>query len=164
MATIEELEQQVKAQGEIVKAAKTADKNSDETKAAVAKLLEIKRAITAINPDHPQAIKKKEKKKKKKKASNGEAPALTKKQLRMIEREKKLKQAAEEKARKASESTTYGSTGVIMSKSISGKRWINIQELNKNLGGQKVLVRARVHQVCAQAKNVFFTLRPLGYS
>ena len=79
MATIEELEQQVKAQGEVVKAAKAADKNSDETKAAVAKLLEIKRAITAINPDHPQAIKKKEKKKKKKKASNGEAPALTKK-------------------------------------------------------------------------------------
>ena len=60
MATIEELEQQVKAQGEIVKAAKAADKNSDETKAAVAKLLEIKRAITAINPDHPQAIKKRE--------------------------------------------------------------------------------------------------------
>ena len=60
MATIEELEQQVKAQGEVVKAAKAADKNSDETKAAVAKLLEIKRAITAINPDHPQAIKKEE--------------------------------------------------------------------------------------------------------
>ena len=29
MATIEELEEQVKAQGEIVKAAKAADKNSD---------------------------------------------------------------------------------------------------------------------------------------
>ena len=164
MATIEELEEQVKAQGEIVKAAKAADKNSDETKAAVAKLLEIKRAITAINPDHPQAIKKKEKKKKKKKSSNGEAPALTKKQLRMIEREKKLKLAAEEKARKASESTTYGSTGVIMSKSISGKRWTNVEDLNKSLGGQKVLVRARVHQVRAQAKNVFFTLRSTTYT
>jgi hypothetical protein len=67
MATIEELEVQVKAQGEIVKAAKAADKASDETKAAVAKLLEIKKAITALDPTHPQAIKKKEKKKKKKK-------------------------------------------------------------------------------------------------
>ena len=66
MATIEELEEQVKAQGEVVKAAKAADKTSDETKAAIAKLLEIKKAITALNPDHPQAIKKKEKKKKKK--------------------------------------------------------------------------------------------------
>ena len=59
MATIEELEEQVKAQGEIVKAAKAADKNSDETKAAVAKLLEIKRAITAINPDIHKPSKKK---------------------------------------------------------------------------------------------------------
>ena len=67
MATIEELEQQVKAQGEVVKAAKAADKNSDETKAAVAKLLEIKRAITAINPDHPQAIKKKRRRRRRRK-------------------------------------------------------------------------------------------------
>ena len=61
MATIEELEEQGKAQGEVVKAAKAADKTSAETKAAIAKLLEIKKAITALNPDHPQAIKKKEK-------------------------------------------------------------------------------------------------------
>ena len=162
MATIEELEEQVKAQGEVVKAAKAADKTSDETKAAIAKLLEIKKAITALNPDHPQAIKKKEKKKKKKKS--GDKPALTKKQLRMIEREKKLKAAAEEKAKKASEATTYGETGVIMSKSVSGRSWINIQDLNKNISGQKVLVRGRVHSVRAQSKNVFFTLRATTFT
>ena len=142
-------------------AAKKADKASDESKQLTQALLGLKKAITAIAPEHPDAIKKKEKKKKKKGGDAKQGP--TKKELRMMERERKMKEAAAAKAKKAAEAGNFGELPICMSQSCSGREWTNVEELNKSLIGQKVLVRASLHQVRDQNKIVFFELRSKTY-
>ena len=90
MATIEELEQQVKAQGEVVKAAKAADRIQTKLKLQLRNFWKLKGPLQPlIRIIHK--LSKKEKKKKKKKASNGEAPALTKKAAKDDREREKVK-------------------------------------------------------------------------
>ena len=68
MVSLKELVTQHQAQGKIV--AELKQSKDPSVKAAVTILLDIKKAITALEPTHEYALKKKEKKKKKKKETN----------------------------------------------------------------------------------------------
>ena len=68
---VPELEQQISAQGLKVKELKTSKADADTIKAEVAVLLKLKQEITALDPNHPQAIVDKKKKKEKRKRVDG---------------------------------------------------------------------------------------------
>ena len=156
MASIAELEALLAELKPKLIAAKKVDKASEESKQLTQELLGLKKAITEIAPEHPDAIKKKEKKKKGGDAKQGP----TKKELRMMEREKKMKELAASKAKKAAEAGNFGELPICMSQSCSGREWTNVEDLNKSLIGQKVLVRASLHQVRDQNKIIAASITP----
>jgi len=106
MSSIEELCTQHQAQGALVaELKKTKDAG---VKDAVAQLIAIKKAITALQPDHEYAIKKKEKKKKKVKATNPDGtPVLSKKELRVQAKQLAARKKAQETADKMANATNY---------------------------------------------------------
>ena len=161
MASLAELEAQLAEVKPKLIEAKKVDKNSDEAKAFTMQLLDLKKAITAIDPNHPDANK--AKKDKKKKAAAGGPKPLSKKELRMIEREKKMKEEAEKKAKVAADAGNFGELPMIMSSGTTGRSWTRVEDLSKDMIGQTVLIRASLHQVRDQNKIVFFELRSKTY-
>jgi hypothetical protein len=63
---VPELEQQISTQGLKVKELKTSKADADTIKAEVAVLLKLKQEITALDPNHPQAIVDKKKRRRRK--------------------------------------------------------------------------------------------------
>ena len=89
---VPELEKQIGAQGLKVKELKTSKADADTIKAEVAVLLKLKQEITALDPNHPQAIVDKKKKKEKAKAPQGPSKKermMNQKQHEKIQRPRK---------------------------------------------------------------------------
>ena len=158
MSSIEELCTQHQAQGALVaELKKTKDAG---VKDAVAQLIAIKKAITALQPDHEYAIKKKEKKKKKVKATNPDGtPVLSKKELRVQAKQLAARKKAQETADKMANATNYGDAPLVQSQEITGRQWTRLEKADATTNGKKVLMRARLHTVRLQAKNCFLVLR-----
>jgi len=158
MASLEELVTQHQAQGKIV--AELKQSKDPSVKAAVTILLDIKKAITALEPTHEYALKKKEKKKKKKKETNPDGtPMLSKKELRIKAKQEAARKKEADVAAKQASATNYGEARLVQSHEITGKVWTRLETANKSLNNRKVLMRARLHTVRLQSKNVFLVLR-----
>ena len=155
MVSVEELAEQCKAQGIIVKDLKTA--KADAT-AAVARLLELKQALTKLDPSHELAIKDK-KSKEKEKAKAAEGPS--KKDLRKLEKEKAAQDALEKKKASSAETADiFGDSPVIMSRSLTDRNFVDIRSLTKAVyGGKRVWVRGRVFTTRGKGKIAFIVLR-----
>ena len=153
---VPELEQQISAQGLKVKELKTSKADADTIKAEVAVLLKLKQEITALDPNHPQAIVDKKKKKEKAKAPQGPS----KKELRILAKQKKAAEdAAKAKEAEAASADVFGEPGVCMSASMTARRWTSVGAVGPHLIGSDVWVRARVHAVRAKGNLAFVVLR-----
>ena len=97
LAEVTELEAKIKEQAATVVAAKKGG-DKDVIKAEVTKLLEMKKAMTALDPEHPQALKDKKKKKKKDKGGADGKKGPSARELAKMERLKK-REAAQAKAK-----------------------------------------------------------------
>ena len=153
MSSLAELEAAHASQGTKVAELKAVDKTSDAAKAAVQELLRIKREITALDPDHKFAIKKKEKKKKKSKARGP-----TKKELRILKKQEAARKKAEAEAAAAAGTNTGICPWSSRRRSLE-RTWTRVGKLTQALTGQKVLVRARLHNVRA-GQGVFHHAAP----
>ena len=143
---VPELEQQISAQGLKVKELKTSKSDPAIIKEEVAVLLKLKQEITALDPNHPQAIVDKKKKKEKAKAPQGPS----KKELRILAKQKKAAEdAAKAKEAEAASADVFGEPGVCMSASMTSRRWTSVGAVGPHLIGSDVWVRARVHAVRA---------------
>ena len=89
-----------------------------------------------------------------------EAPAvkkLTAKELRVLEREAKDKEAAA--AMLSKNASVFGELPMIQSRSISGKKWTRVSDLGVGAVGSTVLLRARVQLTRDTGKVLFLSLR-----
>ena len=153
---VPELEKQISEQGLKVKELKTNKADPDTIKAEVAVLLKLKQEITALDPNHPQAIVDKKKKKEKAKAPQGPS----KKELRILAKQKKAAEdAAKAKEEAANSADVFGEPGVCMSASMTARRWTSVGAVGPHLIGSDVWVRARVHAVRAKGNLAFVVLR-----
>jgi len=136
MSSLEELCTQHQAQGTLVAELKKA--KDAGVKDAVTKLLEIKKAITALQPDHEYALKKKESKKNKVKATNPDGtPVLSKKELRIQAKQLAARKKAEETANKMASATNYGDAPLIQSQEITGRQWTRLENASTSMNGKK---------------------------
>eukprot|EP00947_MAST-08B_sp_MAST-8B-sp1_P002162 g2162.t1 len=159
MSSLDELVAAHTEQGNKVKAAKEAGDKA-VVGAEVAKLMEIKKQITALAPDHAMAIKEKKKKDKKKKDEKPGEKKLTKKELRMLERQKKQKEEEAKKAEAAKgNADVYGDTPVIQSQKLTDRVWTRIDTLEPSMAGRKIWLRGSMHKSRVQGKGCFFVLR-----
>jgi aspartyl-tRNA synthetase len=153
---VPELEKEISAQGLKVKDLKTSKADVAAIKAEVAVLLKLKQDITALDPTHPQAIVDKKKKKKAPKAPAGPS----KKELRILAKQKK---AAEDRTKakesEADSADIMGETGIYMSASITSRRWTAVRDVEPSLVGSDVWVRARFHACRAKGNLAFVVLR-----
>ena len=145
MATVAELESAIEAQGVVVRELKSAKAASEDIKAAVASLLELKKQITALAPGHALAIVEKKKgKDKKEKKDAPPANAPSKKELRMRERAKKAEQEAAAGAAEAEAAAdVFGDKGVIMSTELTSRQWTHVSKISEDARGDRVWVRGR---------------------
>jgi aspartyl-tRNA synthetase len=99
-----------------------------------------------------------------------EEPQLSKKALKKQQKEAdKAKRKADTQARLAAEAETrktedvsmedYGVLPTIQSREKTGRKWLRLKELTKDLVGQKVLVRGRVHNTRGTGKQCFIVIR-----
>jgi len=152
---IEALEASISAQGATVKEIKgNVDASPEAKKAEIDKLLALKNQLAILKPPAPKKVKEKKK------------PAgPTKKQLRMMEREKK---AAEERAQAekvaAASADMFGVPPVLQSQAITDRTWTRIETLNESMVGQKVWVRGRVHTCRDKGRAAFLLLRQGCYT
>ena len=163
----EEIEKQINDQGGVIRELKGAKADKAEIDAAVKTLLELKAKYKEVTgKDHVGAGKgssKKDKKKKKKDADetkDGE-PKLTKKQLRILAKEKKAKEAAAKKEAQAKEQmesgkATFGVPPMIQSTGITDRSWTDIRDLS---AGTSTWVRAHLMTVRASGRCSFMVLR-----
>jgi len=153
-----ELVEQHQTQGALVAELKKA--KDPNVKEAVTTLLNIKKAITVLDPTHEYAMKKKEKKKKKKKETNPDGtPVLSKKELRVKAKQEAARKKAADIAEKQANATNYGNVTLVQSQEITGRQWTRLEKATGSMNGKKVLMRARLHTVRLQAKNCFLVLR-----
>mmetsp|Transcript_11069 Transcript_11069/g.33042 ORF Transcript_11069/g.33042 Transcript_11069/m.33042 type:complete len:590 (-) Transcript_11069:34-1803(-) len=156
MASLAELEQKIGAQGDVVKGLKSSKAEPAAIKDAVAVLLALKQELTALDPAHPLAIVDKKKKKKDAAAAPKEQKP-SKKELRMAERAKKAAAASAPVA--ADTEAAFGDLGVIMSRTMTGRRWTHVRELSAARAGASVWARGRVHAVRGKGNLAFAVLR-----
>ena len=153
---VPELEKQISAQGLKVKDLKTNKADPAIIKEEVAVLLKLKQEITALDPNHALAIVDKKKKKEKAKAPQGPS----KKELRILAKQKKAAEdAAKAKEAEAASADVFGEPGVCMSASMTSRRWTSVGAVGPHLIGRDVWVRARVHAVRAKGNLAFVVLR-----
>ena len=155
--SLQELVEQHQAQGKLVAELKAA--KSDGVKAAVGALIAIKKAITALDATHEFAIKAKVKKVKKKATNPDGTPVLSKKELRVKAKQEAARVKAAATAEKQANATNYGDATLVQSHEITGRQWTRLEKAQASQHGKKVLMRARLHTVRLQAKNVFLVLR-----
>lgn len=156
ITAMEELVGEISAQGVKVKELKTAKAEKDVVDAEVAKLLDLKKKLTLLDPTHELALKDKKKGgSKKKEPEQQQKKGPTKKELRMQERA--AAQAAKEK--EAASSENFGEIDVVVSKFMTRRSWTRISELDDSLVGRVVLVRARVHATRGKGSLAFVVLR-----
>jgi len=162
MASVSELEASIGAQGEVVRTLKSAKASGDEIKAAVAALMDLKKAITALDPAHALAIvdKKKGKDKKAAAAPKEKAQGPSKKELRMAERAKKAEtEAAATDADAVANAGVFGDRGVIMSTELTSTQWTHVSAVDASRRGETLTVRGRVHAVRGKGNLAFLVVR-----
>ncbi|KAJ1448325.1 hypothetical protein M885DRAFT_539552 [Pelagophyceae sp. CCMP2097] len=160
MASLSELELAIGAQGALVKQLKTDRVAKEETDAAVAKLLELKTALSVLAPDHALAIV--DKKKKAAKPGGGVPPekgAKDKKAERLALRTQQQLQAEQATAAAAEASDNFGELEIVMSRALTERSWTHVRALDASLAGRPVLCRGRVHAVRAKGSLAFLVLR-----
>lgn len=158
--------------GDAVRDAKAAGAGKDEVMALVTALNEAKAVATGLGAVFEQPKKSKSKKSKKDKGETGDKKGPSAKELRKLERERKMKEAAEAKAKKegdkkatqaAAEAETasrFGDLPLNQSQTFTGREWTRIADLGPGHVNRTVLVRARVHTTRLQgAKMAFILLR-----
>mmetsp|Transcript_7990 Transcript_7990/g.12163 ORF Transcript_7990/g.12163 Transcript_7990/m.12163 type:complete len:600 (-) Transcript_7990:107-1906(-) len=161
MSSVDELVPLIKAQGEKVKGLKEAKGDAGAIQEEVAKLLDYKKKLTAIAPEHELAIvDKKKKKKSNEKRSVPSEQGPSKKELRMQERAKK---AAEEEAKvkkaAVADADVYGDVPIVMSREMSCRSWTPIIKLDASRTGSTVWVRGRTHAIRGKGNLSFLVLR-----
>ncbi|KAJ8599502.1 hypothetical protein CTAYLR_007313 [Chrysophaeum taylorii] len=150
---MDDLVAKIGAQGLKVKELKAAKGPKEEIDAEVAKLVALKQELTGLDPSHELALKEKKKKAPKEAAPAAKGPS--KKELRMQERAKKVEM--EKKELETAES--FGEAEVVMSRSLSERKWTSVGSIEASFVGKRVLVRARVHTTRAKGSLAFLVLR-----
>jgi len=165
MSSKEEITAFIHAKGEEIRSMKENKASKEDITARVNELLQLKNTYKEITgedwvvPGQDNNSKSKKNDEKESKAETGQNQRKLEKEARKLARE-----SQKESKQVIIDTTKYGDLPLIQSSEMTDKIWTRIQNINPEIAGTNVLVRAHVTTSRNVGKGVFLTLRQSFYT